>query len=171
MANKRKKLQTDDKDTKYKKVPRLEMVTYYKHCPGCGTVQQPWLLREKYHFSTIDPSWRWSSFFRSFWHCTDSVSLYEIIAGGNVHYLSVWHGLIDFCWWLVTVVSYNANTMLHLLFFLVSPLFFPQQNKVNSTKGLQSWVYCEYLFWQPWHKKKSTFLLKIYNLIFKKQVW
>lgn len=88
VANKRKI--TNWQDTKYTKVPRLEkMVMYYKHCLGCGTVQQPWLLRERERllFSTIDPSWRWSSLHWSLWHCTDSVSLYEIIDDGNVNYL------------------------------------------------------------------------------------
>ncbi len=49
---------------------------------------------------------------------------------------------------------------------------FHEQNKVDSTDCLQSWVYGEYLSVAALtFKKKSTFHLKIYNLIFKKHVW
>lgn len=80
--------------------------------------------------------------------------------GGNVYdvLISFTNGWFE--WWNSGFKRAIQSVKTILFWFSIFFGGFSQQNKVNSTKGLQSWVYFEYLFWQPWHKKPIYISLK-----------
>lgn len=82
-GKKRKKKNPNWQDTKYTKVPRLEKWLCILNIASAGG---QFSLSREHHRSKLEMvCLHWS-----LWHCTESVSLHEIIDDGNVNYLHIW---------------------------------------------------------------------------------